>query len=1126
MELSNYIVKEGDTLSRIAAQHKTDIATMKQLNPFIRNTDHIQTGWSLSVPKDESQQASSEEAQPAATSTGQTDATNCVSVLKLGPPPSPQCSSTECFAPADQPPCSQQYGNILYATDEQEFWLLPERAASAIKEAEHLLSQQIAPSKSPDDRKRGLDESGLLDYFLEPELANFLEGEQRERMLQIQAQEPYLQQRYLNKRGHMLSDPRYGATSLRVEYERLEALYQEWKPLHDRALAQAQAEDYTYEDGVLFSPEATEARKAVQRYIKAREKLLKQKDGKLPGSYPQELATFVAESAARYNEAIDCRTNCLAPFTSYISWRNSNEQKFGEQREYLESIVEAAQYGLALPEFALVGGNYNVDPSKTDLSAGVQRLQEYLDLEKQQLEVHARLREKYRTWLEASGENTPAPASLVDAERNEWERIQADKDKLRLQAEQNVAGMHPRRHLLWHPEEFQPKPVQRLVKTNFPLREVSVSDGKSLLSHFSLNNINQALREDAAKIAKDSAKNLRKKLPQKSGAAAASASSAFRNWLLEQGAFMIDDQDGDWFDAQGWFDVERFHEYLQYNKIEVATLADAGARQAWGERLRQLLFKRDVRIALRLFDTSPQAQLVRCLTPPQESIHKGASIIAPTLSMANGFSAGVNATLDIDLARGEVELLKVDLPERANAQDFVAEYFDYEQQPQTMSLGRFSMHINVRAWGYAGASLMLAGTLRLGPDKASHDVVLGPPQPAQRTPGILQHTAVSESRLTGRGANARVDDGLSAQFTLFAGIQAGIKLDGALNWAPPAALAVLRSIQVVNDADAQATEQSEQWLPLARLSANLSAAVGLGAKGDLTISLIEGRFVLRIKAALIAGPGVDGMFSFEIGYESVGQLINLFRRELRKNQYRQLDWVDGSAFDLMTKMNLLGALGIDVSMLYLTGIDAIFSLYEALTSGGKGGVIAHTIMTYRSPEELEQWFVEAIPEALGPMLMTLISSPSSFKVPEIVMDEDGELVEKKVTKPAAESHLYQQQAIERILGWIVARARQQGTLVAAQRQFEEACTRMNRFGTKPPTAGQAYCENRLALDNFMDVGVMRVGADGDRNDEMRSRYLVHAAALGAQADQFCRRSSYHGHIFVPGGRAEFIGTSE
>jgi hypothetical protein len=142
------------------------------------------------------------------------------------------------------------------------------------------------------------------------------------------------------------------------------------------------------------------------------------------------------------------------------------------------------------------------------------------------------------------------------------------------------------------------------------------------------------------------------------------------------------------------------------------------------------------------------------------------------------------------------------------------------------------------------------------------------------------------------------------------------------------------------------------------------------------------------------------------------------------------------------------------------------------------------------------------------------------------MNDDGELEEKKVPKSAVESRLYQQQAIERILGWIVTKARQQGTLVAAQRQFEEACTRMNRFGTKPSKAGQTYCENRLALDNFMDASTTSTEAGARRNEVMRRLYRSHVAALGAQADQFCRRSSYHGHIFVPGGHAEYIGTSE
>ncbi|MGP0172102.1 LysM peptidoglycan-binding domain-containing protein [Pseudomonas sp. NCHU5208] len=1131
MELTSYSVKSGDTLSQIATAHQTDIATLKRLNPFIRDANHIQAGWNLSVPKADNVSVAVDASQPAApASSVQPEKVKCEPVLELGPPPSPLCTTSECFAPADPPPCSQRYANILYATDEQEFWLLPERVVSAIKEAEHLLNQRITPAKSPDERLRGLDESGLLEYFLEPRLSSFLEGEEKARLEEIETYDPDLEanadeaEAFREAMRHMspidqIDQTDYDRQQL-AEGERLIQLRDEKRQLESKAKAIAQGKGYILEKGMLFTPEAIEARDAVQRYLNARKTLLESTDGKLPENYQKELADFVAESARRYNEAMDCRTNCLAPFASYVSWRNTQEKKLGEKREYLESIIEAAQYGIALPEFALVGGDYPADASQTDLSGGVGLLQQYLNLEKQQLEVHTRLRDKYRAWLKATGENAPAPAGLVDAERAAWERIQSEKDKLRLQAEQNVASTYPRRHLLWHPEEFQPKPLERLVKSNFPLREVSFSDTKGLLSHFSLHNINKALKEDAVKVVKDSVKNLRNKIPQKSGSVAASARSDFGNWLMEQGAFVIDDQHGDWFDSQGWFDVEIFHQYLQRDKIEVDTLEDAATRQAWGERLRQILFKEEVRSALRLFDRSPQAQLVRCLTPPQASVHGAVSIVAPTLSMADGFSAGVRATLDIDLARGEVELLKVDLPERAKAKDLTFTYLDHADQKQTMSLGRFSIYLGVKAWGYAGASLMLAGTLRLGPNKSAYDLI-GPPRPARRS--IIQRTEVTEDRLPGRAADARMDDGLSAQFVAFAGVQAGIKIDGSLNWAPPAALAVLRTIPAGNDADTLATENN-QWLPLARLTANLSGAVGIGAKGDVTLSLMNGRFVLRIKAALIAGPGVDGMFTFEVGYESVEQLINLFRRELHKNQGKPLNWVSADAAERMSVFNLLGSAGLSVSMLYLMEVDMVMSLYEVLTSGGKGGPIAYTIMTYRKPEELEQWFVEATPAALGPMLMTLIDTPKAFKIVSSTTDpRTGRPQEQAEEFTAVQAHLFQQQAIERVLGWILRGAQSNGTLADAQRQFEDACISMNRFGTKSATPGQTYCDNRVRLDHFM---AERVEALVKTNNDMRARYQHHVAALGAQQDGYCVRYNHSGRNRRPGGLADYVGPGE
>lgn len=1117
MEFASYTVKEGDTLSKIAHEHKTDVTSLRRLNPFIRSADHIQAGWSLSVPRsEEPSYPASEHASPV--NAEQTcEVAEALPVLTLAPEPLPNCSSDECFAPEQAPACSKRYANIIYATHEQEFWLLPERAASAIKEAEHLLNQQISPSKSADERKRGLDESGLLEYFLEPDPANFLEGEQREEILQLQREAPALANNKISKRGFILGHVSNREVISPEEYQRLESIYDRRMMLHDAAVSQAQAQGYAYENGMLFSPEAVNARKAIDQYNAARDKLLGT-GADLPDSYQEDFAKFVADSARRFTDAVDCRINCGAQFKDYYRWRKENKRAFAEQRAYLESIIDAAQYGIAVPEFALVSGGADAG-DRTDLSEGVRKFKEYLRLEKLQRHLLNTMQEKYSRWLRATGENASAPTSLVAAEKNAWDKMQEEKETLRLQAEQNVAEMHPRRHLLWHPEEFKPRPVERLVKTNFPLREVSFADGKGPLSHFSLKDMNMALRDSAANAI--SAANVELALPGNS--VAASASMDFRNWLIEQGAFVIKDQAGNWFDSQGWFDVEGFHQYLESNALLVATLKDASARHAWGERLRQMLFKDSVRNMLRLIDTSPQAQLVRCLTPPQKSIHEGVSLDAPTLNASDGLSAGITASLDIDLARGEVELFNIDLPERAVAREITLEYDDHEGNRRSMAVGRLSTNIRARAWGYAGASLMLAGSLRLSPDKASHNVTLGPEQPAQREPGVYDGTAVSQTRLPGRAANARLDDGLRAQFNLFAGVQAGIKIDGTLNWAPPKDLAILRAMPVSNNAGVQAASAIHEWLALARLSVSLTAAAGVGFSGDISVSLAEGRFVLRLRAALIAGPGIDGSFAFEVGYEGVEQLINLFRRELHRNQGKPLRWVEPDAASYMSKFNLFGGVGFDVRMIYLMGVDTVMSMYETLTSGGRGGQIAYMIMTDQDPAELRRWIIEAPPEALGPLLMTLMSSPAAFYITDTSSGPSEDSTTRTILKSAAESHLYQQRAIEIILRWIIENAFAEDSLTDAQKQFEQACVRMTRFGAKPKYAGNAYCENRLRMDSFMATQVISEGGAGGAGYRARERYRSHTAFLGELSDGFCRRSSYYGKTFIPAGQSRHIG---
>ncbi|MGL4316369.1 MAG: hypothetical protein ACRCTL_07120, partial [Pseudomonas sp.] len=843
-----------------------------------------------------------------------------------------------------------------------------------------------------------------------------------------------------------------------------------------------------------------------------RNKLLEQ--GELPTYDLNELPTLLEKQNQLYLKTIDFQSNA----GSDLNYAETFKQLVAleDYKNYIDAIIKVADYGLAVPEFALI------DAPQGQLPSGISQFNSYLNYLKQQNSIEQRLQDKYRKWIEASGQNAQAPGGLVAAERAQWDALQANIQALYDSAQQAVAKRLPRRHLLWNPEQFEPQPIDRLVKSNFPLREVSWPDtpGKPV-RHISLSVL-RGLLSPTATFKKSYSDTLGTKVDE------AYARRDFNEWLEGVGAIKVDDQ-GEWFDQHGWFEVERFYQHL-HGKLgyQIDSLQAVSARQEWGERLRQMLFQDDARRSLRLFDKSPQAQLVRCLNPTPNSIQAGIEVEGPSFSPLEGTSSGVTASLDINLARGEVELCKVELPKPEQAREITATYINYRNQCSALNLGRFSAQLSARAWGFAGASLQMAANLELSPSNLRYGANLSPIEPATRTPATLSHTGGtgSEPIVNGRAAKVQIEDGTSASFNLFAGVQAGIEVTGLLRWAPPKDLVRLRTAPSVRPNSH--AELPSEWLSLAQLTLAGSAAAGLGAEGEISLSLHQGRLILRLKAALIAGPGVSGSFAFAVGYEAIGELLDLLRRELRENQYHPLQWIDGSAFDLISKLNLFGAIGMDVGMIYmlsLTTADAVANLYEALTAGGNGGPIAHTVITYRKPAELERWFIDALPEALGPMLMTLISPAEEFKVVDSIV-ENGEAKEIEASYDKAQCWLLQQQAIERVLGWIVRNAQSNGTLPNAQRQFDEACTRMNRFGSKPPKQGKTYCENRMHMDRFMDSKVMNVGREGAENERMRTKYLKHVSILGQLRDGFCQESDYYGITHMPGGHSTYNGPGE
>ncbi|MGP6459741.1 LysM peptidoglycan-binding domain-containing protein [Pseudomonas parakoreensis] len=1164
MEITNHAVMPGETLSQIASRYNSTVAQLRQLNPFITNPNNVKVGWNLSVPK--SAQAAS--ATPAASApaapkapaeTAPNAATQCSAedLVELDPVKDSPDGSSKTFKP-HAPPCSKTFASAIYATEEQEFWLLPERAKSAIKESMFALDKMIAPSKPRDARLNGLQESGLLEYFLEPKLSNFLTGAKRTRMEEFEAMgdEIEIDPATAKKRQNEANGEKPVTAPAQTPLEdtpqsRLDRLtadlatqqdvhnayadfYKrraEWHALKKEAVAAAKLDGYTYESGSLYSKEAIEARARVQAYLEARKKLLGNKDFK---QVPlEDVAKALAEKKKSYENICSGMNDCTADLVGYVYTLIKNADAL-DYHAYTESIIKASEYGIALPEFALISDG---------LPSGIEKFKLYLDTEKKQAEVTAQLQEKYKRWIEATGQNAQAPAGLVDAERTEWDRLQKIKDDLQATAQSNVSTSKPGRFLVWEPEEFQPKPVDRMVKPGFPLREVSLSDAKGTpLSWFSMANLKDAkkiMKEDSKKAA-GSVKKVTQSLPADAteGSDKNSEINSFRQWLLDQGAIKFSDQVGDCFDGKGWFKAKDFYAYLKKQGYEVTELEDDAALTNWGKHLQQLVFKKSVRGKVRLFDASPQAQFVRCLTPPQPSIHGEVKLEGPKMSAAEGFQISGEMGLSLDLARGEVQLLKVDMPAKASAQDITLDYF-LDGSPQKMNFGRFSFHFGVKAWGYAGASLLLAGSVELSPilGNVKYGASLSPVKRAQRedasakeeradhdaakkakadsgdnspTPdlehksksGTVASTKSTDQVLTGRAANVQIENGAKATFNVFGGLQAAIELSGALNWAPPKELVALRTAPTMGIGSDKDAKKANPWLTLAKLSGSVGVALGAGFQGTAQVSLDKGRFILNLKAAVVLGPGANGSFKFEVGYEAVVDLINLYRKELHKAKGRKVEWMEPEAGKFASALNALGAAGLSVEMSYLMGWNLVMDLYDAMTSGGKGGPIAHAIVEYQNPEELKAWVVEATPAALGPILMTLISTPADFSINANTKESDTPPTFSKQTYPKDKAHLTQQVAIGIIIDHIVTNAKEKDALEEAQKQFELACASMNKFGIEPVDIGQKYCENRHLLDTFMSDPVLSF--TDPRGNKSRARYKENSKILGQRIDGACK----------------------
>lgn len=1078
MSTQTYIVEKGDTLSGLAKRFSSTVRQLRELNPFINNPNYIRTGWRLTVPNNP---------VPAPDNIAPDDEmTAALPVIHFDAidedPPHDEinfCSNKACG-------CDDHFTDILYEVGHECFWLLREHTLDSIVKAADQLHRAVLTA-DPDSRLKALDERGLMDYFLEPKLSSFLDAEDSQRyhvleyeMKTLKAEIDQLQALETNTVARDFgSVTNLSAAERQAVYKKREAhrsLHPEWLALENKARQQAAKEGYRFEGGELFSPEAIEMRSIIKTYLEQRQLLI---EHKIPDFRAEEIGEFRRVQAQLQEELSDA---VLGPGGSLAGWARESADLF-RYSEFTQTLARAAAYGLALPEYALHNPH-------EDISLGVARYRGYQQLLTDKAALEKSIENSFDNWLKV-GRQQP-PDSLFKAEEAQWKILQQREEELRQVAESIAGARVPPLHLLWDPQSFIPAPEQRLVRSNFPLREVSIPAERARLSHLSFTDLRRTLGRQTAKVFKeDILKSLAKAgkpgFDIKAGNLSDGASMDY--WLLSMGARKLEAHDS-WFDTEGRFVPAKFKEYLAGQKLIVDSLQSEATFEAWAADLEKILFRKNPLGPLRLFDNSPQARLIRCLTPPPDMLHAGVNVKGFEFSLSNGASVSATAFLDINLARGEVDVHRFELPKRAQAQPVKATYTDYQGQERGVDLGRFCLEGSIKAWGFAGASLLLSTNVALKPSDRKNDVELDTRRDAER--GIR--------RVNIQGLpNVRADEAISASLNLFAGVQAGIKISGSLQWAPPSEMVSARHI-LSNDSP---LSSKQGWLEVATLNGNLSAALGAGAKANFSLSLQNGQVILRLKAALIAGVGADGEFSFVLGYKAIGQFLDILNRELIKNEYHNLEWIESEVFAYFTKMQVLRAVGLKVQWLFLLGYNKVNSLYLSVTAGQRSGEMAYLVNKNMGDVSLRQWFATLTPEGLGALLGTFLRPPKEFEV--IEFNGSGRSV-VRISENVA--RLNQQYAIATILRSIVEHAQSEASngdpaykyIHSARRNFEEALERFDGLGPK-----QNGSMNVRRLDEFMKV---EVPSDDKKAGPMRAKFRMDRHELAPTEEEYVDIMSY------------------
>lgn len=1002
-----------------------------------------------------------------------------------------QSATAEAIKNSKDPGCSpkKEFYDIIYLPNNRTFWLINEDTANALGEAENKFTQAIKLA-TPEKRLEALSERQITQLFVTPQLLSFLsDQEQLEYEQKQQRKKEIYDTEIAPKIAQDYAATNYSTAQILTGNKEMNQLEKDVEALKRKAISTAEASGYKLVGSQIYNATQIKVKELLEQYAQSQEDVIKLNS---QGQYKSifEAITYYQEAYSSIQDnLLQCNDDECAASYGLDFYRASREltKRKDALSKHLTTITELANCGIAVSEFAFCPAN---------AEKGLADYLSYLSLfEERQAELD-KLNNEFESWSKALGRNaTLVPTFVFQNYINKIYTLDQDIKTRREQAEKNIDNLNIPMLCIWDASQFNPKPVDFLYKAVMPLQEYSTPASENIiskLSHLAIGDLSKAVQEQLVdSIKKVPIANLNEKRTE---------SEIFENYLKTQGnvAIKVDEK---WFykdqkidnDNIKVFDYQAFFKHLEKQNYQIKTLKDEQTKNEWGESLRNILFAQSITKNIMLFDTSFGAAMMRAFCDDGQMVNSKVS--GKTLSLKRGKNeqelkeeaekeknSPIQKTTVVDkskgdvpqeknklatasIASGEIKLIISPAKGEVTLFDFMfpqpnddlrhlkITYHDEEGKQCTIDFGSFYMRLFAKAWGFAGASLLMSGQVSIG---------------------------VNKSQLSLQSLYQATSKDASAKFDVFLGVQAGINLMGELRWVPP--LELKRGTEILNLYPYQ-----EDYRVLANLEVSAAAAAGAGISGKIGFGLHRGKFYFVCKVSLIWGVGTSDSVAFEIDYQSLADVFRLLCKLLREVKYVHLSFISPEAFKYLSAMYTLFLLiGAPVFLVTLS-LSKLMEVYDAIMGAGNEAMIASRILDKELGEELQRWLKTVPPEALGPFLLAL----TSFQ-----RGKNWLYFDKNI-------RANQQRALVRVLGWLVANEDQPFSATkpnATQLLFEKAVSRMNVYGKKEDDPKSTYCLKKAWLDTFMGWS----SALREEDQEMvLLEYNEYIEKLGSHINQYC-----------------------